>query len=70
MQKDPCQFDGVCEFRPKCACSGNDHLLCKITYQVGGIYFVEKETHPVCNAKTFFGNAHICLCPAKTSAAP
>jgi hypothetical protein len=28
---------------------------------------VEKETHPTCNAKTFFGDAHICLCAAKNN---
>lgn len=67
MLKELCQFAGDCEFRNKCGCSGNAHLLCDITYQVGGIFFVEKETHPTCNAKTYFGDAHICLCPAKTS---
>lgn len=67
MQESSCQFNGDCEFRNKCACSGNDHLLCNVTYHVGGIFFVEKQAHPSCNAKTYFGDAHICLCPAKNS---
>ncbi|MDO9081149.1 MAG: hypothetical protein Q7U44_10150 [Desulfuromonadales bacterium] len=67
MLKEPCHYDGDCEFRHKCACSGNQHLLCGVTYQLGGLFFVEKETHPTCNAKTFFGDAHICLCAAKNN---
>lgn len=67
MQEEQCQFEGACEFRNRCACSGNSQLLCDITYQVGGIFFVDKKLHPACVAKTSFGDAHICLCPAKTT---
>lgn len=67
MEKEHCRFNNDCGFRHECSCSGNHHLLCDITYQVGGIFFVDKKTHPHCVAKTFFGDAHICLCPAKAS---
>ena len=70
MEKERCHFKMDCEFRTHCACSGNAHLLCTITFQTSDIFFVDKESHPACSAKTYFGDAHICLCPAKTSTSP
>lgn len=70
MPKKNCQFSGQCKFRDNCACSGNDHLLCNITHHIGDICFVDKQSNPTCNAKTYFGDAHICLCPAKTTSIP
>jgi hypothetical protein len=66
MEKERCHFMDDCEYRHKCACSGNAHLLCSLTYRVGDIFFVDKQTHPACVAKTYFGDAHICLCPAQS----
>lgn len=67
MDQELCSFTGTCEFRYKCSCHGQSYLFCKTAYQVGGLFFVDKLTHPNCIAKTFFGDAHICLCPAKNS---
>lgn len=67
MSEEDCNFDGNCQFRNKCGCLGSHHRVCHTTYQTGGILFVDKESHPLCIAKTYFGDAHICLCPAKTN---
>lgn len=64
MQNKLCHFDGDCEFRSKCSCNGNNELRCHTTHQISGVNFIDKQSHPTCIAKSYFGNAHICLCPA------
>jgi hypothetical protein len=64
MTEEGCAFTGDCAYRGKCACGGLDNHFCKITDRVGGLVFVEKSLHPNCSVKTYFGGAHICLCPA------
>lgn len=64
MTEEGCAFTGDCAYRGKCACGGHTSHVCKITDKVGGLVFVEMSSHPNCIVKTYFGGAHICLCPA------
>lgn len=65
MSEERCLYTGSCEFRNKCSCNGDAARFCKTTDRIGGLVFVEKGVHQQCVAKTYFGDTHICLCPAK-----